>query len=271
MRPEACLKGDSGLADIREQIVAHLPYLRRYARMLTGSQEAGDDYVARMLEAVIADPSGLASTGSMRLELFTRFHAVAEAPEAGSGTVPPEPNLERRLEAGLSRLPSKERRALLLTSVEGFSIPEVARILAVSEEEARALVRAAREDLSRQTTANILIIEDDAIIALNNAEIVREMGHRVTGTAAREQEAVDLVEQTSPDLILADIQLAEGDSGIRAVQKILTSTQVPVIFVTGFPERLLTGHTLEPAFVITKPFDPETLRTAIAHALSTRQ
>lgn len=236
--------------------------------MLTGSQEAGDEYVAALLESVVEDPRDLAEAESPRLELFARFHTVAEPADTGTGAAPAEPNLERRVQAGLARLPSKERRALLLTTVEGFEIAQVGRILSVSPEEARSLVRQAREDLSRQTTANILIIEDDAIIALNNAEIVREMGHHVTGTAAREQEAVDLVKQTSPDLILADIQLAEGDSGIRAVQKILRSTQVPVIFVTGFPERLLTGHTLEPAFVITKPFEPETLRTAIAHALS---
>lgn len=236
--------------------------------MLTGSQETGDEYVAALLESVIADPQGFAAADSPRIELFTRFHLVAEPETAGTARASAEPDLEGRVQAGLSKLPSRERRALLLTSVEGFEIAEVAQILSVSPEEARNLVRTARDDLSRQTMANILIIEDDAIIALNNAEIVREMGHRVTGTAAREQEAIDLVKQTSPDLILADIQLAEGDSGIRAVQKILRNTHVPVIFVTGFPERLLTGHTLEPAFVITKPFEPETLRTAIAHALS---
>src|SRR3546814_8598418 len=95
------------------------------------------------------------------------------------------------------------------------------------------------------------------------------MGHNVTGTAARQREAIALVEQTAPDLILADIQLADGDDGIKTVQEILKTAKMPVIFVTGFPERLLTGRTLEPAFVITQPFEPETLKTAIAHALPT--
>ena len=154
-------------------------------------------------------------------------------------------------------------------SVEGFLPSEAGVILGTNVSEVEALMRKARADLSQRTTANILIIEDDAIIALNNAEIVREMGHNVTGTAARQSEAIALVEQTSPDLILADIQLADGDDGIKTVQEILKTAKMPVIFVTGFPERLLTGRTLEPAFVITKPFEPDTLKTAIAHALST--
>ena len=59
-----------------------------------------------------------------------------------------------------------------------------------------------------------------------------------------------------------------GESGIQTVREILRRIDAPVIFVTGFPERLLTGEDLEPAFVITKPFNPQTLKTAIAQALS---
>ena len=208
------------MADIQDKILVNLPYLRRYARMLTGSQERGDEYVRACLEAIVEEPESI-------------------------------------------------QEALLLVSVEGFLPSEAGVILGTNVAEVEALMRKARADLSQRTTANILIIEDDAIIALNNAEIVREMGHNVTGTAARQSEAIALVEQTSPDLILADIQLADGDDGIKTVQEILKTAKMPVIFVTGFPERLLTGRTLEPAFVITKPFEPDTLKTAIAHALST--
>ena len=69
--------------------------------------------------------------------------------------------------------------------------------------------------------------------------------------------------------MLADIQLRGSDSGISAVNQIMQSMSVPVIFVTGFPERLLTGKQVEPAFVISKPFDPDLLRAAIAQALDT--
>ena len=61
------------------------------------------------------------------------------------------------------------------------------------------------------------------------------MGHKVCGQAAREEEALRLAAETLPELILADIQLKGGDSGIKAVQKILRSTNLPVVFITGFP------------------------------------
>ncbi len=256
------------MADIQDKILVNLPYLRRYARMLTGSQERGDEYVRACLEAIVAEPESIQNAGDVRIELFARFHAVWSIVDSA---VPEDAtiDLDSRVKRSLASLPSRERQALLLVTVESFSAAEAGTILGCDEVEIHDLIRRARADLAQRTMANILIIEDDAIIALNNAEIVREMGHNVTGTAARQREAIALVEQTAPDLILADIQLADGDDGIRTVQEILKTAKMPVIFVTGFPERLLTGRTLEPAFVITKPFEPETLKTAIAHALST--
>ena len=260
------------MADIQEKILANLPYLRRYARMLTGSQERGDNYVAACLEAIVEEPASMYDAPDARLELFRRFHQIWNMVDSA---LPEDKtmgqNLEARLKTSLASLPSKERQALLLVSVEGFTAEQTGFILGTSEANVQSLLHQAQLDISQRAMANILIIEDDAIIALNNAEIVREMGHKVIGTAARQAEALALVQKTAPDLILADIQLAEGDNGITTVQEILRSTDVPVIFVTGFPERLLTGKTLEPAFVITKPFEPDTLKTAIAHALSTPQ
>ena len=260
------------MADLQEKILLNLPYLRRYARMLTGSQERGDNYVAACLEAIVEEPSSMYDAPDPRLELFRQFHQIWSMVDSA---LPEDKtmgqNLEARVKKSLATLPSKERQALLLVSVEGFTVDQTGYILGQSERDVHDLLRQAQLDVSQRAMANILIIEDDAIIALNNAEIVREMGHNVIGTAARQAEALALAEKTSPDLILADIQLAEGDNGITTVQEILQSTEVPVIFVTGFPERLLTGKTLEPAFVITKPFEPDTLKTAIAHALSTSQ
>ena len=70
-----------------------------------------------------------------------------------------------------------------------------------------------------------------------------------------------------PGLVLADIQLADDSSGIDAVKDILAEFSVPVIFITAFPERLLTGTRPEPTFLITKPFQRSTVKAAIAQAL----
>lgn len=259
------------MPDVRDAIISSLPYLRRYARMLTGTQQRGDEYVKACLEAVVAEPEDLQAAQDIHLKLFARFHAIWRVVDA---TFPEDVGNERseldgRIRRTLGDLPSIERQALLLVSVEGFTTEQVSRILSRPEAEVRDLIRQARLDISRISASRILIIEDDPIIALDNSEIVRQMGHEVIGTAARQSEALKLASENRPDLILADIQLADGDDGMVTVREILTTTKVPVIFVTGFPERLLTGSTLEPAFVVTKPFDPETLKTAIAHALST--
>lgn len=261
------------MSDVRDGIVANLPYLRRYARMLTGSQQRGDEYVKACLESIVAEPEAFESVSDLHLALFERFHAIWTVVDA---TVPEDvgsdrSDLDGRIRRTLGDLPSVERQALLLVSVEGFTVEQVSRVLDRPEAEVRDLIRQARLDLSRATTARILVIEDDPIIALDNSEIVKQMGHEVVGTAARQNEALQLAAEKKPDLILADIQLADGDDGMVTVREILTTTSVPVIFVTGFPERLLTGGALEPTFVVTKPFDPETLKTAIAHALSTAQ
>ena len=96
---------------------------------------------------------------------------------------------------------------------------------------------------------------------------MKELGHRVTGAATTYDEAVEAVSRHKPGLVLADIQLADGSSGIDAVKDILKRIDVPVIFITAFPERLLTGERPEPTFLITKPFQPETVKAAIGQAL----
>ncbi|HEX7007740.1 MAG TPA: response regulator [Alphaproteobacteria bacterium] len=256
-----------------DDIVAQLPYLRRYARALTGSQGIGDQYVRICLEMIVEDPSLIPTDVDLRLQLFCLFHQVWAA------TKPTELQ-ERALRAPasgepigehLAVLPPVERQTLLLVSLEGFSFADTAYILGLSEAEARSFFNRAQEDIRRQAPASVMIIEDERIIALDIASIVEEMGHSVCGVAERENEALALARRTKPQLILADIQLKDGDSGIVAVQEILKSSEVPVIFITGFPEYLLTGRTVEPVFVITKPFKAETLKAAIAQALASLQ
>lgn len=255
------------MAQFSSQIVGHLPYLRRYARALTGSQARGDNYVRGCLEAVMAEPDRIGSADNLRLALFKLFHdlwsivdsAIPETSRSGA---------DADVGVGLQALPSRERQALLLTALEGFSQAETATILGIDEATVADDVRRARADIMRHQSTRVLIIEDDPLIAMDIAQIVREMGHTVCGTAARKDEALAVARETRPGLVLADIQLKDGDTGVETVQELLKSVTVPVVFVTGFPEKLLTGDRIEPTFLVTKPFDPETLKTAIGQALS---
>lgn len=254
---------------LSQELVKWIPYLRRYARALTGSQQRGDQYVRVCLEALLQEPHRLKPNGDLKLQLFSVFHDVwrivdSAIPESKDDGAAPETRLRQQLAA----LPPLDRQVLLLVSLEGFSIAEAAQILDISDEDAVEKLAEARAEIQRQTGARVLIVEDEPVIAMDIAAIVRSIGHTVVGVAATKDKAVTLAEEHRPGLVLADIQLKDGDSGIATVQEILTSIDVPVIFVTGFPERLLTGEHVEPAFLITKPFDPETLKIAIGQALS---
>jgi CheY-like chemotaxis protein len=125
----------------------------------------------------------------------------------------------------------------------------------------------AEGELRNQLATDVLIIEDEPIIGLDLTRLVLELGHRVTGVAATRAEAVALARRAEPGLVLADIRLADGSSGMDAAEDILESFEIPVIFITAFPEHLLTGDRPEPAFLITKPFREEAVKALIGQAL----
>ena len=174
---------------------------------------------------------------------------------------------QRRVGERLVQLAPLDRQALLLVHQEGFSQAEAAEILQLNVAEVGQRIEEAWASLKRQPTTSVLIIEDEPVIALDVAESVKSLGHRVTGVASRASQAIAMAKSTPPGLILADIQLKDGSTGVMGVREILKSVEVPVVFVTAFPERLLTGEALEPAFVVTKPFDGTTLKVAISQAL----
>lgn len=256
------------------EIAPILPYLRRYARALTGAQAVGDALVAATLEAIIADHGRMATGVAPRLALYKAFRTVWAQSMQGPDAVPAPgdtPNLtpDHAAVAGtrLAAMTPLSRQALLLAAMEGFTSDDVGYLLDCTEPQVQALIAEALAEIARQTASRVMIIEDEPIIALDIEAIVRDLGHDVTGTAATLDEAMALFHADMPGLVLADIQLADASSGIDAVRHILSERVVPVIFITAFPERLLTGERPEPTFLITKPFQTATVQAAIAQAL----
>lgn len=251
---------------LAELIAPHLPYLRRYARALTGSQKQGDTYVATVLETIVADPKNLRSDLVPRVALYHAFVNVWSAMPLNHSVETVEPGsdiADRRIES----ITPLARQAFLLAAVEEFSIMEIAVILDLSTTEVKALVDTAGREIAEQIASRVLIIEDEPLIALDIENLVSDIGHQVAGIARTRREAAALAARENPGLILADIQLADGSSGIDAVNDILAKINVPVIFITAYPERLLTGERLEPIFLITKPFKPEMVKAIISQAL----
>ena len=251
---------------IAKAIAPHLPYLRRFARALSGTQAAGDAYVAATLEVLIEDPSLFDSRLDARIALFRVFTGLWNSvginlkPEVDAGPVTPA---ERKLES-ITPLP---RQAFLLGSVEGFPVQDIALILDLDAGEVEELIGRAGREIATQVATNVLVIEDEPMIAMDLEGILEGLGHRVMAVARTHAEALTATAKERPGLVLADIQLADGSSGLDAVNEMLRTFQVPVIFVTAYPDRLLTGERPEPAFLITKPYQPDTVKAIVSQAL----
>lgn len=251
---------------LSKTIAPHLPFLRRFARALAGTQSAGDAYVAATLEVLAEDASLFDGGLDPRVALYRTFLGLWNSvginlkPDAAESLTTP---VDRKLEH-ITPLP---RQAFLLCSVEGFSPAEAAAILDTSSDDVEGLIDEAGREIAAQVATDVLIIEDEPMIAMDLESIVEGLGHRVAGVARTHGEAVDAVKKDKPGLVLADIQLADGSSGLDAVNEMLGSIEVPVIFITAYPDRLLTGERPEPAFLITKPYQPDTVKAIISQAL----
>jgi DNA-directed RNA polymerase specialized sigma24 family protein/CheY-like chemotaxis protein len=250
----------------RSQLVAeHLPLLRRYARALTGSQASGDAYVAAMLEALLQDPSLLEEKQGARTGLFRLFTKIWNSVSVNDNA--DEPSGQAVSERRLSNITPLARQAFLLLSLEGFAEEEVAHILDKDVGEIRALTDTAGRELASEIATDVLIIEDETFIAMDLESLVKNLGHNVIGVARTHTDAIALSKTKRPGLILADIQLADGSSGLEAVNELLKTFEVPVVFITAYPERFLTGERPEPAFLISKPFQPAMVSAVASQAL----
>lgn len=251
-----------------QQIATNLPFLRRYARALTGSQATGDAFVRATLEAALADEELKASLEGGRVPLYRAFNKVWSSaylelePAQVSGG-----EHEAAAQHRLGTITPLNRQALLLTTLEDFSAAQAAQIMDLETSEVEALVAEAIAEIDREQATQVLIIEDEPLISMQLEDLVTSIGHEVFGTAATRTQAIQMIGEKMPGLVLADIQLADGSSGLDAVDDILAVAKVPVIFITAYPERLLTGDRPEPTYLVTKPFQEKTVRTAISQAL----
>ena len=251
---------------LSEQLAVNLPFLRRYARALTGSQLSGDNFVRATLEAALADDELKASLAGGRVALYRAFTALWSSTERvmAAGNVSEH---EEQAQQRLGSITPLNRQALLLTTLEDFSPAETAEILGLDEGEVSELVESAIGEIEREAATDVLIIEDEPLISMQLEDLVTSLGHKIFGTAATRTQAQEAITDAKPGLVLADIQLADGSSGLDAVDDILKFGDVPVVFITAYPERLLTGDRAEPTYLVTKPFQEKTVRTAISQAL----
>jgi CheY-like chemotaxis protein/DNA-directed RNA polymerase specialized sigma24 family protein len=251
--------------DTAAKILGALPRLRRYAYVLMGSRERADTYIRLSLEIAVEDIDRLSLRSDVRLHLFQFFHTVLNMID---GNYFPyqvsEPTDDARLHDAVGALAPRSRAVLLLTCMEGFRIEEVGTILGIDPDFGRELLHKAQCEIHRRLGVRILIVEDEKDVADEIGRTVEEMGHSVVGIANNEQSAIAIAHSEHPELVLADLWLNGDDCGIRLAERICSSTDACVLFVTAHPGKL---SDLDSSRVITKPFSYELLRSKIEQIL----
>lgn len=254
--------------DRAKVISGYLPNLRRYARAIMGTQKGGDAAVLAALQALVNRRTSALEDRAVRIELYKVLLEICTGPAGGHILQLASDCPQSSAEQAVSCLSMRPRQAFLLTAMEGFSHNDTAEILGCSVPEAQDLLSRAQIEIATQTSTEVLIIEDEVFIAQELARLVERLGHRVYAKVRTHKQAIRAIDQHhKPGLILADICLADGSNGIDAVNQILRSLTIPVIFITAYPERLLTGQPPEPTFLISKPFTERELRGVISQVL----
>lgn len=241
---------------LRRRVRSDLPLLRRFGRALTGDQRLADTAALQLVEELLEPGSEGLRSRLLRPQLYRRLREILGA----------YLGVNKQRVGFIGNTPLM-RQAHLLTMIEGFSRLDTATILAITPAQVETLLAEAGHTIGKQGAARLLIIEDEPLISMQLEQLVKELGHCVIGTATTLQQAVALAASSGANLILSDVQLADGSSGIDAVNHMRCTTDAGVIFITAYPDRLQTGERPEPNFLVTKPFDPDAVKATISQAL----
>ena len=251
-----------------KQIVACLPMLRRFARLLMGDQRSGDALVLSTLQCFSTEMHNVPGNEEPKPTLYRILMQTWESP-SGQFLAEKSTRRESVSESRQRRRSEISRAAFLLTHVEAFSSDQIQFIMGLDSEAYDDCVARANVEVNYLLATNVLIIEDELLIAGQLESIMRSLGHQVTSVARTAKQAIAAANSNPPNLILSDIQLADGSSGIDAVQEIVSSHLCPAIFVTAYPERLLTGARPEPTFLLAKPFKVDQIKAVVSQAVFT--
>jgi CheY-like chemotaxis protein len=226
----------------------------------------GDELMRMTMARVSIDP---ASSSSSVVDVMSAFmHSWRMAFQER----PAKPMLfsDAALIDALPEPPDDGRLLLLMCDVMGLMPHQAAQVIGI-EDDPRSVLRRARHDLHIEKGARAVVVEDEPLIAADIRGILERLGVEVAGEASSAAEAVRVATDSKPDIILADYNLDGRDTGIDAVLEINETHDCPVVFITGFPDRVLQGDEIEPDFVISKPYTPDNVRAAVVHCLDARR
>jgi PAS domain S-box-containing protein len=119
------------------------------------------------------------------------------------------------------------------------------------------------------SATRILIVEDEAVVAMDLERRLRKSGYEVSATASTAEQALTSIEQTPPDLVLMDIHLEHSSDGIEAAREVHRLHQIPVVFLTAYADQATLERALaaEPFSYLIKPVGTANLTTTIELSL----
>lgn len=243
-----------------------LGVVRQFSRAVFADRLIGDELMRMTMARVSIDP---ASSSNSVVDVMSAFlHSWRLALKER----PAEPVLfsDAALIDALPEPPDDARLLILMVDVMGLTAAQAGRVLGLSDDPG-PLLRLGRQALRLERKARAIVVEDEPLIAADIRGILERLGVEVTGEASSAEDAVRVADQGEPDIILADYNLDGRDTGIDAVLRINENHDCPVVFITGFPDRVLQGDEIEPDFVIAKPYTPENVRAAVVHCLDARR
>ena len=120
---------------------------------------------------------------------------------------------------------------------------------------------------------NILIVEDENIIALDIRTMLEALGYKVSAIVSSGEESIQKASKMKPDIVLMDIKLKGSLDGVSAGQEIFKQFQIPIVYLTAYSDqatinRINSGKNSNPSTVINKPFDEGELQTIINNTLA---
>ena len=236
--------------------------LRRYFRAVLGDQATGDR-LARALWSE-ADYGGRdarhVDAASVLLAAMRRWRRLYNASSPAAAFSP------GAIAQALSPTAAQRRQVGVLIDVFGLTVPQTAKALDRSEGEVTVLLSAARADARAPIGGHVLVVEDDPLVAQHLAHLTREAGATDVAVARDAEAAFASAAAMPPRIVLCDYDLGEGPNGAEIVRRLAGEHDAVCIFVTAYPNAVLSGTDGEPAFIIEKPFREGVVRAALSYA-----
>lgn len=237
--------------------------LRRYFRAVLGDQAAGDRLAGALwpwVEANTQDVSHAWDQTPVLLAAMRRWRALHHT------SAVPAPFSPMAIAKAVSPARALHRQTGILVDVFGLSIAQAAAALDRSEGEVTLLLADARTLARARLGCDVLIVEDDPLVAHHLSQLAQEAGATTVTIAADAEAAMDIAQMRPPALVLCDYDLGQGANGADLVKQLTAAHDCVCVFVTAYPDEAARGCQGEPAFIIGKPFREAVVRAALAYA-----